>query len=224
MTTPAPAIIFDLDGTLVDTAPDLHAALNAVLLRGGYSAVSPERIRHLVGHGVRALLERALTDERVSVAPDALASLIEDFLTHYRAHIADTSKPFAHVRETLAQLAAEKFVLTVCTNKPQDLSELLLGKLDLARFFAVVHGAGRAPYRKPDPRVVDDIVAALGGMRERCLVVGDSETDVSLARAAHVPIIAVSYGYTAEPAAKLGADAVADDFRQIPELARKFLR
>ncbi len=222
MSSPRPALVFDLDGTLVDTAPDLAAAMNAVLAEAGRRTLAPETVRSLVGRGARALIERGFSATGAPAATDKLDTYVQSFLAHYRANIA-SSQPYPGVPETLALLQHEAG-LGICTSKPQEFADMLLAKLDLARFFGVVHGAGRAPYLKPDPKHLTDVIAALGGTTARSVMIGDSSTDVELARAGGIPVILVSYGYTPVPAHELGADAVTDDFREIPQLARRFFR
>lgn len=217
-----PALIFDLDGTLVDTAPDLLGALNAVLSQEDRTGVDPTTLRHMVGFGARSLIEQAMAATGAPVAPDRLPSLVASFVAHYREHLADTSRPFPGVVETLTKLAAERVPMGVLTNKPQELTRPLLDQLDLSRFFGAIHGAGRYSYVKPDARVFHHVVEELTGTPDTpAIMIGDSATDVATARAAKVPIILLSYGYTPEPAAKLGGDVVTDDFREIPALACK---
>jgi phosphoglycolate phosphatase len=223
MIFPKATIVFDLDGTLVDTAPDLLASLNAVLTRGGYTPIVPEQLRHLVGHGVRTLFERAFQDATTEIAPERLETLGAEFLDHYRDNIAVGSRPFRGVPETLDLLGRGGHGLGVCTNKPQDLTELLLAELDLARHFPAVHGLGRMPYNKPDPRHVLDVVDALKGDRKRAVMIGDSPVDVAAAKAAGIPVIAMSYGYTPIPVGELGADVVAHDFAELPRLISDLL-
>lgn len=213
-----PALIFDLDGTLVDTAPDLLGATNAVLNSQGRATVDPATLRHMVGFGARSLIEQAMAATGTPVAPSELPKLVDIFLTHYRAHIADESAPFPGVVETLERLTAEGRRLGVLTNKPQEMADRLLEALKLERFFPVIYGAGRMNYVKPDARIFHDVVRELGG--EPGIMIGDSITDVATARAAKAPIILVSYGYTPEPAHSLGGDVVTDDFTQIPALAQ----
>jgi phosphoglycolate phosphatase len=217
------AIIFDLDGTLVDTAPDLLAALNAVLTAEGYAPVIPSDLRQIVGHGARAMFEHALRRTGASVTPQRMGLLTERFLTHYRANIARESKVFPGVPATLDLLTREGAGLGLCTNKAQDLTELLLEALDLTRHFPAVIGGGRLPYAKPDPRPVLEAIALLNGHASRAVLVGDSPVDVAAARAAGIPVIAMSYGYTPVPAAELGADAVTDDFAALPGLIARLL-
>lgn len=222
--TASPAYIFDLDGTLVDTAPDLLAATNAVLESAGRVAVDPETLRHMVGFGARSLIQQAFAATGQPVTDAALPGLLDIFLAHYRANIAVGSKPFPGVNQTLADLKRSGLRLGVLTNKPQDLAALLLPRVALDTYFGAIFGAGRKPYTKPDPRLFHDVVDALGGVSDAgAIMIGDSVTDVATARAAGVPVILVSYGYTPEPASTLGADAVTDDFAEIPALARKLL-
>ncbi len=221
--TNSPTIIFDLDGTLVDTAPDLMAALNAVLLETGHRTIDTTEFRSLVGFGVRRLFERAFDKTGVVLSEEQLLKYSGEFLSHYRANIANESRPFPRVSETLDTLIGEGALLGVCTYKPHDLTGLLLDELDLARHFGAVIGAGHAPYNKPDPRHILDVVRALNGDAERAVMVGDSAVDVKAAKAAEIPVIVMSYGYTVEPAHALGADALTGDFADIPTLAARLL-
>ena len=215
---PHPALIFDLDGTLVDSAPDLMTATNVVLRSQGRPQLDPTTLRHMVGFGARALIEQAMAATGTPVEPQSLPSLVDIFLTHYRAHIADQSVAFAGVEQTLEQLVTQGVQLAVLTNKAQEMADRLLQALKLDRFFPVIYGAGRMSYVKPDARIFHDVVRELGGTPG--VMIGDSITDVATARAAKAPVILVSYGYTPQPAHSLGGDAVTDDFTQIPALAR----
>ncbi|MBI3677907.1 MAG: HAD-IA family hydrolase [Proteobacteria bacterium] len=219
----SPALIFDLDGTLVDTAPDLLGALNAVLDRAGRRRVDIKDLRHLVGHGARAMLGKAMKMTGEPADTDRLPRLVDDFIAHYREHLADESLPFPGVEETLAALRAQGARLAVLTNKPQELTELLLPALKLDSYFGAVCGAGRLSSVKPDARVFHHVVDELGGLGAGAVMIGDSATDVATARAANAPVILVSYGYTPQPAHLLGGDAVTDNFRDIPALALKLL-
>lgn len=217
------AIVFDLDGTLVDTAPDLLGALNAVLTVEGHEPVVPSDLRHIVGHGAKAMFEHALLRTGAPVTPERMKTLTEQFLAYYRVNIARGSRPFPGVPETLTLFAGRGAGLGVCTNKPQDLTELLLDALDLTRHFPAIIGGGRTPYSKPDPRHLLETVAALKGRRERAVLVGDSPVDVAAARAADIPVIAMSYGYTPVPVHELGADAVVDDFTKLPDVIARLI-
>lgn len=221
-----PAYIFDLDGTLVDTAPDLLAATNAVLRDAGRATLDPETLRHMVGFGARSLISQAFDATGPAVDDDTLPSLVDSFITHYRRNIAVESRPFPGVEETLKALSGA-VRLGVLTNKPQELTDLLLPKLGLARFFNAIHGAGRLSVAKPDAAVFHHVMEELGGGMDGdgagAVMIGDSATDVKTARAAGVPVIVVDYGYTPVPAAELGGDAVTGDFREIPKLAKQLL-
>ena len=219
-----PVLLFDLDGTLVDTAPDIRRALNAVLAQEGRFAIESESLRQMVGFGARSLIQQAMAATGEPVKPERLPGLVDQFVAEYRAHIADESRPYRSVKETLRTLAADGARMAVLTNKPRELALALLNALDLAKHFGVIHGAGGLSYSKPDPRVVEHVLEALGNAGDRAIMIGDSVTDVATARAANIPVILVSYGYTPEPARTLGGDAVVDDFAEIPAAARKLAR
>jgi phosphoglycolate phosphatase len=173
----------------------------------------------MVGFGARSLIQQAMAATGTPVEDAALPGLVEDFVDHYRDHIADFSLPFEGVVETLTALADGGVPMAVLTNKPQELADLLLAALKLDRFFPVIYGAGRMSYVKPDARIFHDVTRELGVAQG--IMIGDSITDVATARAAKAPVILVSYGYTPEPAHTLGSDALTDDFRQIPNLAKR---
>lgn len=216
-------IIFDLDGTLVDTAPDLTAALNAVMRREGRNDVPLSDVRHMVGRGARYLIERALEATGKPAPPDVVSDLVRHFIAHYDANIAAASRPFERAVTVAQQLAASGHKLGICTNKPEALSLKLIGELGLRSLFPVILGADSRPYRKPDPRHLFDTIAILGGNPASAVLIGDSETDVKTARAANVPVVVVSFGYTEIPPQDLGADAVIDHFDAL-EQALKTLR
>ena len=214
-----PALIFDLDGTLVDTAPDLLGATNAVLAAQGRGPIDPASLRHMVGFGAGSLITQAFAATGPAVTPEALPALVAIFIAHYRDHIADFSRPFAGVEATLKTLKADGARLGVLTNKPAELTGPLLDRLGMADLFAAIYGAGRKSYTKPDPRIFHDVVADCGG--GPAVMFGDSITDLATAQAAGAPCILMSYGYTHVPARELGADRVLDDFAQLPEALKK---
>jgi phosphoglycolate phosphatase len=216
---PGPALIFDLDGTLADTAPDLLGATNAVLVTRGRALLDLAHLRHMVGFGARALIHQAMAASGAPAHEEEMPALVEIFLAHYRAHIADGTRLFPRVAETLERLKSQGARLGVLTNKPQELTDPLLPLLGLEGMFAAVYGAGRKPYIKPDPRIFHDVVTASGG--GPAVMVGDSITDLTTARAAGAPCILMSYGFTPVPARELGADMVLDDFAALPEAIRR---
>jgi phosphoglycolate phosphatase len=216
---PSPALIFDLDGTLADTSPDLLGATNAVLATKGRPLLDLGHLRHMVGFGATALILQAMEASGAPVTEEEMPPLVAIFLAHYRAHIADGSRLFAHVAQTLAALKAAGARLGVLTNKPQDLTDLLLPRLGLDGMFTAVYGAGRKPYTKPDPRIFHDVVAEIGG--GPAVMIGDSITDLNTARAVEAPCILMSYGFTPVPAWDLGADRVLDDFADLPGALRQ---
>jgi len=218
-----PALVFDLDGTLVDTAPDLLAALNVVLAEAGRPAVGMTELRHLVGYGVKTLIEEAMKKSGEPASATLLPVMIENYIAYYRANIAVKSRPFPGVEATLRALAGRGARLGVLTNKPQALADQLMQSLGLAQYFDAIHGAGRLSVAKPDPRVFQEIIAELGGSSRGAIMIGDSATDVATARAAYVPVILVSYGYTPQSASELGADRVTDDFADVPRLVDELL-
>jgi len=218
-----PALVFDLDGTLVDTAPDLLAALNHALAKEGRPPVAPTNLRELVGRGARVLISEAVKMAVGPVEPDMADRMLDNFLAYYQAHLADHSKPYPGVEDTLDRLRSAGARMGVLTNKPHELSLLLLAKLRLDTYFVTIFGAGREAYMKPDPRIFHDVVREVGGPGKGALMIGDSSTDVETARAAGAPVIVVSFGYTPVPARELGADAVVDDFSQIPGVAEDLI-
>ena len=180
-------------------------------------------LRHLVGFGARALIAQAMEASGAPVTDAEMPALVEIFLDHYRAHIADGTRLFPQVAETLEALKSRGARLGVLTNKPQELTDPLLPMLGLDGLFTAIYGAGRKPYTKPDPRIFHDVVAELlnESAPGRAVMIGDSITDLNTARAAGAPCILMSYGFTPVPASELGADMVLDDFAQLPQaLAR----
>ena len=214
-------IVFDLDGTLVDTAPDLAAALNAVLIRERLPVISLEKVRHMVGRGARVLIENAMASHGIALEPTRTSELLRHFLDYYEANIAVTSRPFDQAEMRVRDLASRGHKVGICTNKPEYLSHKLLHELGLTDLFPVVLGADSRPYRKPDPRHLTDTVTALGGDPDDAVLVGDSETDALTARAANMPVILVTFGYTEIPVSELGATAIIDHYRGLEDaLAR----
>ena len=216
-------IAFDLDGTLVDSAPDLIGTLNVILQQEGVAPLQLEEARPFIGHGARRLIERGFAAQGRPLSTDHVPALFERFLAHYNEHSADLTRPYPGVVECLAQMKAAGARLAVCTNKLTGLSTPILEKLDLARFFDAVVGADSAPAAKPDPRHLICAVEAAGGRIERAVMVGDASTDAGAARAAKAPLILVSFGYTEIPAAELAPDILVDHFDQMANACVRLL-
>jgi phosphoglycolate phosphatase len=209
-------IVFDLDGTLVDTAPDLIATLNVVLAREGCAAATYASARAMIGGGARHMLERALGQQGIAAAPADLDRMFADFIVYYAAHIADHSRPFPGLEQCLDRLAADGARFAVCTNKLERLSVLLLERLGLAARFAAICGQDTFGVPKPDPDMLRRTIARAGGRVEQAVMVGDSAADVTTARAAGVPVIAVDFGYSEIAVARLAPDRIISHFDDLP--------
>ena len=214
--TLAPTIAFDLDGTLVDTAPDLISALNFILDREGLPPVPLDAARNMIGAGARKLLERGLELEGRAASVWDIDRLSADFIAYYAAHIADASRPFEGLERALDDLAALGCRLAVCTNKLEWLSKRLLDALRLSGRFTAICGQDTFAVQKPDPQVFRATVLQAGGEPHRAIMVGDSITDIRTARAARVPVVAVDFGYSDVPVATLGPDRVISSFGELP--------
>ncbi len=210
-------IAFDLDGTLVDSAPDLIGTLNRMLVEEGLPAVPMESASTLIGSGARALLVHGFEAAGAPVERAKSDELFERFLVDYAAHIADGSQPFEGVVETLERLSERGAILVVATNKRSDLSELLLGKLDLTRHFAAIVGPDRVSARKPSGAHLKEAVAIAGGDPERAIMVGDAAPDADAARDAGMPCILTTFGFTPTPVEDLGGDVLIDAFEDVEE-------
>jgi len=214
--TSSPLIIFDLDGTLVDTAPDLVSALNFVLQREGLPLVPMASARNMIGAGARRLIERGLElDDRTMSVRD-IDRLTADFIAYYKAHIADASHPFDGLFAALDDLEDRGFRFAVCTNKLEGLSKLLLDRLDMTKRFAAICGADTFGVSKPDPAILRQTIAQAGGEMSAAIMVGDAGPDVGVARRAGIPVIGVEFGYTEIPIADLNPDIVIGHMRELP--------
>ncbi len=207
--------MFDLDGTLIDTAPDLVATLNTLLTARGLAPLPLETARNMIGQGARALIARGFAASDAPLDDATLNTLFERFIAHYLAHIADESRPFPGLIAALDALEAAGARLAVCTNKRTDLSVALLKALDMADRFAAIIGADAAPAAKPDPRHLTTTIECAGGRTERAIMVGDSASDLGAARAAGVPVVLVTFGYTDTPARELNPDVLIDHFDEL---------
>ncbi|MBV7256814.1 phosphoglycolate phosphatase [Pacificimonas sp. WHA3] len=219
MNTNKPCIVFDLDGTLVDTAPDLAGAMNAVLRHFGRSEVSTDAVRRMVGHGARRTMAEGL--RLTGGGTDAMLDEGQPiFLDHYGRNICVESRPFDGVESVLDRLAADA-ALAVCTNKPVALAEKLIASLGWGDRFAAILGGDSLPVRKPDAAPLYEVIARSGGDPARAAMIGDSSSDMGAARAANIPSVLVSYGYLDAPVADLRADAVIAHFAELPAALRR---
>jgi phosphoglycolate phosphatase len=214
--TPKPTIVFDLDGTLVETAPDLISALNFVLEREGLRPIPLRAARNMIGAGARKMLERGLEAEGRAMTMKELDRMTADFIDYYAEHIADASRPFEGLERALDDLTASGCRLAVCTNKLEWLSKRLLDQLGLSQRFAAICGADTFGVAKPDPAILQQTVARAGGELGSTVMVGDSGTDIGVARRAGVPVIGVSFGYTDIPIAELKPDRLIHHMRDLP--------
>lgn len=216
-------IVFDLDGTLVDSAPDLIGTLNILLGEEGVAPLPLEEARPFIGHGARRLIERGFAAQGRPAPAERMDDLFARFIAHYNQHSADRTRPFPGAVPALQAMRRAGAKLAVCTNKLTGLSIPILEKLDLAPLFDAVVGADSAPAPKPDRRHLICAVEAAGGDVTRAVMVGDAATDAGAARAAGVPLVLVSFGYTEIPAADLAPDILIDHFDQLPNACATLL-
>lgn len=191
-----PIIVFDLDGTLIDTAPDLLESLNHSLATGPVPAVDVAGFKRFVGHGGRIMIERAYRERQVELLADEHDRLFGLFLDHYNLNIPGKSRPYPGVVDALDRFEKAGYLLAVCTNKHEVPAKALLSALDLGRHFAAITGQDTFSFRKPDPRHLLETIALAGGDPERAVMVGDSQTDIDTAKAAGIPVVADDFGYT----------------------------
>lgn len=215
-----PAVVFDLDGTLVDSAADVQRALNRTLASVELPPLEVEAVRLMIGGGPRLLVSRALHRLGVETGQYLLGKLTDLFHSEYLRQENTESRVYEGAEVCLQRLRDAGTRIGICSNKPDDLCHKLIDELDMSRYFDVIQGSCTGLPRKPDPAPLLKVITELGSVPAAALYVGDSETDVLTARAAGVEIVLVSYGYTAQPAADLGADKVYDCLADIagPEL------
>ena len=209
------AVVFDLDGTLIDSAPDIAHALNRATEKRRIEPFDLNQVKEMIGGGVpqlvgRALLARGLPD-------DGLMPLVEDFIALYRENLTTNTRVYDGGRELLEQLHQEGRRLGVCTNKNHELTIEILQQLDLMKYFGSVLGEREGRPRKPDPAPLLEVVAELGASPQDTLMAGDSEADVACARAANIPAVVVNFGYSRVAPEALGADAVISRLSDLPQ-------
>jgi phosphoglycolate phosphatase len=216
-TTRPPIAVFDLDGTLAETAGDLIGTLNVLMRREGLTELPLSQARGLIGAGAKALIRRGFEVEGRILSPDDHERLFEDFIAHYGDHLADTSHLYPGLVEALDVLEETGFRLAVCTNKYEGQSVELLRILGIGHRFAAICGRDTFPQYKPDPRHLTGTIERAGGDPARAVMVGDSRTDIDTAKAAGIPVVAVTFGYTDVPVTDLGPDRVIEHFSELVE-------
>ncbi len=217
-------LVFDLDGTLVDTAPDLIASTNHVLDHLGLPPVDAHSLRPWVGHGAKYMIEKAIGPAGENLTQAQHDALLERYLDYYGRNIAVGSRPFEGVVAALEKFQGAGAKLAICTNKTERMSKLLLDALDLNRFFAAVAGRDTLSAAKPHPDALLGTIRMAGGDAARAIMIGDSGIDVATAKAAGVPVIGVSFGYTDTPVREFAPDAVIDHYRELERAIARLLR
>jgi phosphoglycolate phosphatase len=210
-----PLLVFDLDGTLADTAGDLVATLNDILAGEGLAAVELAQARAMVGGGARLLIQRGLTANGITASESRLDEMLVDFLAYYEAHIADETALFPGVAAALDRFEAAGFTFAVCTNKVEYPSVLLLTALGIAGRFQAICGKDTFRVSKPDGEALLQTIARAGGDRDRAVMIGDSKIDIDTARNAGVPVVAVNFGYTSEPVDTFKPDRVIGNYDEL---------
>ncbi len=214
-------LVFDLDGTLVDTAPDLMHATNHVLATLKRRAITMDEVRSFVGHGAKALIARGCEATGDPVEPRAIETLYQEFIIYYAANIAVSSRPFPGLVNFLNHARAQNVKLAVCTNKLESLSIRLLDALGLSHHFGAVVGPDTIGVAKPDPRPFHEAVKRLGVLTPHAIMIGDSETDILTARNAGAPVIAVPFGYTANPVESYNPDLLVTHYDDMWEAVER---
>jgi phosphoglycolate phosphatase len=215
---PVDAIVFDLDGTLIDSADDLGHAANRLLTEEGRRRLSPAEVRRFIGDGARVLVQRAMAETGEPVSDQSLDDLTRRFIAHYEADPTASTIVYPGVAETLERLRAAGLRIAVCTNKPQAATEAVLRALGLAEWIEAAAGGDRFAVRKPDPGHLLGTLSLLGVAAARAVMVGDNEHDASAARAAGTGAVLVTYGYARRPLDHIDADARIDGLARLPEL------
>ncbi|QGG90807.1 HAD-IA family hydrolase [Agrobacterium sp. MA01] len=208
-------IVFDLDGTLIDTAPDLVESLNHTIAARDLAPVSYEDLTHLVGQGARVMIQRAFSLRGAPIAEDEIPALLDRFITHYEVGMPGKSRPYPGLIEALERMKAAGYILAVCTNKMERLALPLLERLELTAYFATITGGDTFAFRKPDPAHILATVERAGGQPGKVLMIGDSINDIMAARNGNIPSIAVPFGYSDVPVKELGASRIISHFDEL---------
>ena len=221
-------ILFDLDGTLVDTAPDLMLAHNHVMKKFGYPTKSTEDIRNLVGKGASALIGRSIWGQAKKEFSRVLDEKIKDemvkeFVNFYGKNIVNESTLVTGVKDFLIWCKEQNISMAVCTNKQEHLSNDLLKKIGIYDFFEYVAGSDTFDYCKPDPRHLTNVVEILNGDVKKTIMIGDSETDANAAKAAEIPVVLLENGYTEKNTTEIYHNHLIKDFIGIEKIISKYL-
>ena len=221
-------ILFDLDGTLINTAPDLMNAHNHVMKKFGYSTKSLNEIRNLVGKGASVLIGRSLwgsakkefakiTDEKIK------KDMVREFIDYYSKNIAEESKPIKGVIEFLKWAKSENISMGVCTNKQEHLAVDLLKKLKIYHYFEYVSGGNTFQYCKPDPRHLINTLEIMNGDLKKAIMIGDSENDADAAKSAGIPMVLLEDGYTEKNIQQINKDYLIKDFTELKKIIQTYL-
>lgn len=225
MNQSAKLMVFDLDGTLVDTATDLIASLDVALAARGHPQSEPVTARSWIGHGARQMIRNALEHHHIAFDEPLIEAMFQDFLAHYEKNMSRFSRPYPALIEALDALAGQGWIFAVCSNKHERMCRQLLGELEMSDRFAAISGGDTFGVSKPDPNHLLGTIEAAHGHRRRAIMVGDASTDVEAARAASVPVIGVTFGYTPVPMVELGPDLLLDSFADLtPDAADTLLQ
>jgi phosphoglycolate phosphatase len=210
------SIVFDLDGTLIDSVPDVTIAVNKILEEEGRRTLSLKEARTMVGQGAKAMIANAMVATGASLSPERLDECVERYIGHYQADPTQRTIIYPGVIWALETFAAEGRSMGICSNKPSVMTNLVLEELGLEKYFSISLGGDSVPHRKPDGRHILQTLNLMGASVERAVMVGDSENDIQAAKQAGMPSVAVSYGYCEDPVA-LAADALIDSFHELPD-------
>lgn len=221
----SPVLVFDLDGTLIDTAHDLLDSVNHCLDHVGLNPVDPASLHRFVGHGGRIMIQRALRSHGHPGSDTDVDELLPLFMQHYSTNMPGKSLPYPGALDAVDRFAKAGFRIAICTNKLQLLSDTLIKGLGLSDRFAAICGADRFAFRKPDRRHLTETINAAGGIQDGSIMVGDSKTDIDTAKAAGLPVVAVDWGYTDTHVSNLGPDVVISHFDELTlELAERLVK
>ena len=221
-------LVFDLDGTLVDTAPDLMMAHNYVMKKYGYKEKPIESIRHLAGRGAAAMLIRSIDSQGNLIKNNPIDTnthqqMTDDFITYYRQNISGHSQLRKNVISLLDWCKEKEIICAVCTNKREDLAIKLLKEINIYKYFDFIAGADTFDFRKPDPKHLTEILDILQIDKKNSIMLGDSETDANTAKAAKVHFVLIKDGYTEKSLDNIYHDHLIDDFENVKEIASNYL-